>query len=591
MQSLSSAMRLKKSDGSKPSPDNSHGNNSKGGALFPLPEGFFPKVVLDKAQVQFYEQLMQQIARDALAAYERHEDMGDQPSYCEPWRWMASVENLIAVQQPQSSRVATTKSRIFGRINGDFKQQMDFYYAETNKQLFEWNQVMRGNTVDAAVLCNIHTVISGKPHLYMGIKWVCVAAPRILTRKRDQLFLEYMTFTTDLHDREVGIRVTLPIDLPECPDLAKELNVKRVKSHTVTILRAAANDKSSTEFFQMAETDSAVNYVNAAHYKREMSVIKDMAIFVDSRRISQQSIRERDEWVPRAQRDACSICKRGFSTTRRHHHCRLCGEVICGSCTIVRKAHRKDKSVKTKVCLQCVKAIRESDSSSSSMDFSSTSGVKLSSESYNFSKCRIGDVSLRDSEVDDVDSWNGGASDWETESEGGDHSSRSVFSTSSSVHEVDFHGDEDDATARSSSGSTVSLSESSSTRGKHSFMTTLDVIEDHSEEHEVHELVDFSKDLECLMEGVTEVIDTKEMARVPTPLSSSYPDPHHQMLPPPRSMRFHSTHLSGASSSGNGRSIDQCLAEQEELLKRMVLAAGTVGGSSKSRTNSATRHE
>lgn len=588
--------------------------SSRNGALFPLPEGFFPKLTLSQAQVQRYERQVVQVVRDALAAYERHEAIGDKPAYCEPWRWMSAVENLIAMQSSQSKGESnkTTKSRIFGRINGDYRQQMDFYYAETARDFVEWHQLMYGNTVDAAVLANIHTASSSNPqHLYMGIKWLCVSAPRLLSRKRDQLFLEYLTFTTDLQGRDVGVRVTLPIDLPECADLTQQLNVKRVKTHTVTILRAAVNDKSSTEFFQMTETDSAVHYVNAAHYKREMGVIKDLALFVDARRIAHQSLRSREEWISRAERSACAICQRGFGTTRRHHHCRLCGEVICGSCVLVRKARRHagdKKSIKTKVCLQCVTAIRESDSSSS-VDFSvSSQSFKLSldggeqssiiSSFSNINRRRRngggGNVSTCDSELDGDDgndSAYGGFSDWDTESEGGDRSS-SVCS--SSTYEVDVDVDLGDYSRQrnSSSSSTISLAESSSSnREKHSFMTTLDVIEDSVREEEP-ELVDFSKDLECLLEGVTEVIDTKDMTPVVAVrhTTSSLPKKDKVMVEMARPVRVHSTHFatSSSSSSVSGseslRSIGQCLAEQEELLKMMVLAAS--GGSSKNRANS-----
>lgn len=630
---------------SSSSSSHSHGN----GALFPLPEGFFPKMTLSQAQVQRYERQIQQVVRDALAAYERHEAMGDKPAYCEPWRWMSSVESLIAVQSSQShskdskgdksDATKTTKSRIFGRINGDFRQQMDFYYAETARELVEWHQLMYGNTVDAAVLANIHTTSSDNPqHLYMGIKWLCVAAPRLLSRKRDQLFLEYLTFTTDLQGRDVGVRVTLPLELPECADLAQQLNVKRVKTHTVTILRAAANDRSSTEFFQMTETDSAVHYVNAAHYKKEMSVIKDMALFVDARRIAHQSLRSREQWVPRAERSACAICQRGFGATRRHHHCRLCGEVICGSCALVRKARKRagdKKSAKTKVCLQCVTTIRESDSSSS-VDFSASSqsfklsldGAEPSSTSASITSITSsfssfsninrrrrnngasGHASTCDSEIDDDDdndSTYGGFSDWDSASEGGDRNSSVCSSSTYEVDvDIDVDGSEYSRQRNSSSGSTISLAESSSsssgTREKHSFMTTLDVIEDSVREEEP-ELVDFSKDLECLMlDGVTEVIDTKDMTPVGVAVShtrhttSSLPLKKDKSvmleMAQQRPMRVHSTHFgssnnSSASGSESLRSIGQCLAEQEELLKMMVFAA-SCNNSSKGRANSTT---
>uniref|UniRef100_K3WAT8 FYVE-type domain-containing protein n=1 Tax=Globisporangium ultimum (strain ATCC 200006 / CBS 805.95 / DAOM BR144) TaxID=431595 RepID=K3WAT8_GLOUD len=530
------------------------------GLRFPLPEGFFPQIKLTPEQVDQYAEQMEDIVSNALVEYNRHEAMGERPVYAEPWKWMCSVEDLTAIQHQapstsnsnSSSSSAATKFRIFGRIKGDYRHQMDFYYAETSKELFEWNQIMFGTCVDAAVLANIHTASSGKSHMYMGFKWVCLNPGRILTRKRDRCYLEYMAFTKDFHGRDVGIRVNVPIVIPECPDLSDRLNVKRMNTTTVMIVREAENDKGSTDFFMLGEHEISGSYVNSAYYKSIMNTMKDMAVFVDSRRISQKGFRDREDWVPRVLRNACAICQRNFSATRRHHHCRLCGEVICGSCVIVRKApsvgtpssassKKTFTSVKTKICFKCVTHIRESDSAS--VDFAASQMTfKLDDDDQDGVNNQRVALSRTTSEVSELDDEATGWG-WDAPSE----QRRSSMCSDT----------------RSSTCSTASMSGSSSF-DKISFATKLDVIEDQREEGE---LIDFSKDLECL-EEVTEVIDTKQMK----PLSAT-------LLEPPalssRSMRFLSEPVHAASPNGL-RAIDQCLAEQEQLLRQMVLAASTV---------------
>eukprot|EP01119_Soliformovum_irregulare_P019427 TRINITY_DN6141_c0_g1_i4.p1 TRINITY_DN6141_c0_g1~~TRINITY_DN6141_c0_g1_i4.p1 ORF type:complete len:447 (+),score=107.02 TRINITY_DN6141_c0_g1_i4:449-1789(+) len=41
----------------------------------------------------------------------------------------------------------------------------------------------------------------------------------------------------------------------------------------------------------------------------------------------------RPSWVPDAWAPHCNDCKRSFTSTRRKHHCRACGNVFCGSCS------------------------------------------------------------------------------------------------------------------------------------------------------------------------------------------------------------------------------------------------------------------
>ncbi|KAI9188305.1 hypothetical protein H9P43_002696 [Blastocladiella emersonii ATCC 22665] len=38
-------------------------------------------------------------------------------------------------------------------------------------------------------------------------------------------------------------------------------------------------------------------------------------------------------WIPDAATTACNVCRVEFTLTNRRHHCRLCGHVVCGSCS------------------------------------------------------------------------------------------------------------------------------------------------------------------------------------------------------------------------------------------------------------------
>ncbi|KAJ0396047.1 hypothetical protein P43SY_008321 [Pythium insidiosum] len=59
----------------------------------------------------------------------------------------------------------------------------------------------------------------------------------------------------------------------------------------------------------------------------------------------------KDQWVPRSARHSCSNCKRDFGLLQPKHHCRLCGEVVCGQCSSKRIVFNR-KSVRS--CDECV---------------------------------------------------------------------------------------------------------------------------------------------------------------------------------------------------------------------------------------------
>lgn len=75
-----------------------------------------------------------------------------------------------------------------------------------------------------------------------------------------------------------------------------------------------------------------------------------------SARISLQNFVTPEQWVRDAERLRCVLCTSAFSTFRRRHHCRLCGEVICNSCSGFHRAHINAIGlIKMRICVFCSK--------------------------------------------------------------------------------------------------------------------------------------------------------------------------------------------------------------------------------------------
>ncbi|RLN73264.1 hypothetical protein BBJ28_00018356 [Nothophytophthora sp. Chile5] len=525
------------------------------GGHFPLPDNYFPEIQLSADQVQNYEAQMHEVVKNALAEYELHEAKGPYPVYRAPWSLIGSVENLTTIRKETSSSNASL-ARIFGRINGDYRHFIDFFYAETSAQLFAWNQFMFGYATDAAVLKNIHNVNSKKKHLYMGIKWTCLN-PSPLVRKRDNCYLEYLIYTKDLRGREVGVRVTLPLDIPECPELPDKLKTKRIRLNTVWIARAADHEPNATDFFMLSENDFNGLAVTASYYKRMMNILQNMAVFVDSRRILMQGMVTRESWAAPSSRKCCSICSRNFGATRRRHHCRLCGDLICRRCAIVRDApkdldgkssQRTFQIVKTKFCVICVTKMRES-----------SDNVLVPVPAPN------GQLSIVDCEDVDIDELKSTMS--ETESEGG---------------KISFYSETGSSEEPSLQLSPRSLNSLDS--GKMSFVSRLDVIDDESVTILAEPRKRVSEPVEE-EEEVTEVIDTMDMMPLSSlhnstkqsPLSASTDDEYEYFASGKKSTGSSTGWSPPTRRPGGGlvspRSIDQGIAEQEELLRRMMLSA------------------
>lgn len=89
-------------------------------------------------------------------------------------------------------------------------------------------------------------------------------------------------------------------------------------------------------------------------------------------RISDQEFVSQHQWVKNEDRVSCVICWKHFNALfRRRHHCRLCGEVICGSCSSLRRTNvvKRKELEKVRVCHLCSnKGRAKADSFASTTD-------------------------------------------------------------------------------------------------------------------------------------------------------------------------------------------------------------------------------
>jgi hypothetical protein len=67
------------------------------------------------------------------------------------------------------------------------------------------------------------------------------------------------------------------------------------------------------------------------------------------------SLANKREWVSDKERNNCSLCVQTFGMLKRKHHCRVCGEVVCGNCTVFKVVNDQDSSAaKVRVCKACL---------------------------------------------------------------------------------------------------------------------------------------------------------------------------------------------------------------------------------------------
>ncbi|KAF4131207.1 FYVE zinc finger domain-containing protein [Phytophthora infestans] len=163
-----------------------------------------------------------------------------------------------------------------------------------------------------------------------------------------------------------------------CPELLQSHRVVRCKVPLGGFLLypTDSSDKTDVVFFMSIAQDNPNTYsgnpalnshmltqCSDRQFRAFQSVVRQMALqigrldnAVDSYKMSQhlESLRTL-QWVRNAERTECVVCFRRFhQLTRRRHHCRLCGEVICRECSV-----HKDIDLPTfgptalRICISC----------------------------------------------------------------------------------------------------------------------------------------------------------------------------------------------------------------------------------------------
>jgi len=67
------------------------------------------------------------------------------------------------------------------------------------------------------------------------------------------------------------------------------------------------------------------------------------------------------EWLPDDRVIQCTLCCSKFTFFKRRHHCRLCGELYCGSCSDRKQSIHRFKLYEVRVCNVCFIIIQAMD--------------------------------------------------------------------------------------------------------------------------------------------------------------------------------------------------------------------------------------
>ncbi|POM63702.1 Hypothetical protein PHPALM_20864 [Phytophthora palmivora] len=159
----------------------------------------------------------------------------------------------------------------------------------------------------------------------------------------------------------VGVCLYESIDQAECPSLHDSHKLDRASVSKCGFLFRPHVDEGVVEATFVcsirqppgARSKRRWNRALLAHWAQSVSGIEEA---ISRRRISKELTRRRvPTWVNDKDRACCHLCLKTFTNTRRKHHCRACGEIICRACSVYKSVDLQSVGLTTlRVCKACM---------------------------------------------------------------------------------------------------------------------------------------------------------------------------------------------------------------------------------------------
>ncbi|RLN86376.1 hypothetical protein BBJ28_00005019 [Nothophytophthora sp. Chile5] len=159
----------------------------------------------------------------------------------------------------------------------------------------------------------------------------------------------------------VGVCLYESIDQAECPSFADSHKLDRAAISKCGYLfrpHAEAGVVEATFVCCIRQPPSVRsrrkwNRAILAHWAQSVGGIEEA---IGRRRISKELTKRRvPTWVSDKDRACCHLCLKSFTNTRRKHHCRACGEIICRNCSLYKSVDLQSVGLTTlRVCKACM---------------------------------------------------------------------------------------------------------------------------------------------------------------------------------------------------------------------------------------------
>ncbi|KAK1928465.1 1-phosphatidylinositol 3-phosphate 5-kinase [Phytophthora citrophthora] len=355
----------------------------------PLPKGFF------NTNVHVSEDMRRQYIEFAEGSIRKVFALSD----CHKNSWIpmrekkgvAIYRNFGQMRGPKAYKSNVAEVGCKGQLSASLDQVGRAYAAHDDALFKRLMKKLNPAVMDAAVLLTIVPRTPITPFRYIGIKWYAVKTPTPIVSHRDYCCLEVQDKIVDSFGNEMYIRVLNSIEINECPSLENSHGLVRAKILAGYMYRIDRAEPNVVRVHHVARFDPGGYFPAQWAFKTAESQLVNSIVqirrIIDKQQMNACTFVDKRQWVPNHERLHCAVCSRTFGTFRPRHHCRSCGEVICGKCSVFKSVEVPGTTLKNiRICSVCNMGVQKAggqDDDGNASDISTSSVTSSSTIAHN----------------------------------------------------------------------------------------------------------------------------------------------------------------------------------------------------------------
>ncbi|GMF09824.1 unnamed protein product [Phytophthora lilii] len=287
-------------------------------------------------------------------------------------------------------------------VNAPLQEVMHMLRMDSTSQLRELMGEIFGTLFLDGVVLYKKPDSPTRPNETLSVCWTALQASKPNLPHRDYVFLRYGdVFEKNLEHGSlyqnngsglyVGASIWESIELDGCEPLPPSQNVVRLRlRRSGIVVEEVGHDGSLEISLFLSESHpgrDAVSTLTRTWMTKVVNCVSQIPNALLTRALGAQSLLTKRDF--RKDGPNCYLCLKGFTVFRRKHHCRVCGDVVCSSCSEMKTLRQASGNREVRLCSQCRTAsttsILSSNSGSNSNSLSQTNGSHRSLPSFSSS--------------------------------------------------------------------------------------------------------------------------------------------------------------------------------------------------------------